>query len=379
MTAPSRQIISYDLGQAAYEDALQIQQAFAMARGERLQKDVLLTMEHPPVVTLGRRSRPEHLLVSREALADAGIQVFDVSRGGEITCHMPGQLVAYPIFKLSPDRCDVRQYVHNLEQVMLDTLAEFGLKGAHRVEGHSGVFLGEGRSLRKIGSVGIHMSRWITTHGIALNVCNNLDLFQKFVPCGMEGVGVTSMARELRRSPQIHQVHNALTRNFARVFGASLERGKFSLRTISVSILRRRNDDFELLLLKRHPHRGDYWQPVTGSIEPRESPTACAVRELREESGLVGQVWNLGFTHSFLFGEPRPTRIPRLFQETSFWTLVDGDAPVTLDSREHCTYAWTPWRQALDLVPHAGLRTAVLKAVKAAQASCARHGKFYRG
>lgn len=378
MNPSQRHIISYDLGQVEYEDGAQLQKAFALARTERLQKDVLLLLEHSPTVTLGKRTPPEHLLTSREKLADKGVKVFETERGGDVTCHMPGQIVAYPIFKLSPDRCDVRRYVRDLEEVMLRTLAGFSIQ-AHRVEGKPGVFLGEGGSLRKIGAVGIHMSRWITSHGLSLNVSNRLDLFGHIVPCGLRGCGVTSMAHELKKPPPLRAVQQLLVRNFARQFDACLERGRFSLRTVSVSILRRISGDFEVLLLKRHPNRGDYWQPVTGSIERGETPAACAVRELREESGMSGRVWDLGYTHSFLFGEPKPSRIPRVFQETAFWTLAQGDAPITLDPREHCTYAWTPWQRALEMVPHPGLRAAIGKAVKAAKASFASRGKFFEG
>lgn len=378
MSQSGRHLICYDLGQVEYEDAMDIQRAFALARAEKLQKDVLLTLEHSPTVTLGRRSLPEHLLVGRDTLLAGGVHVIDSDRGGEATCHMPGQLVAYPIIKLSPDRCDVRRFVNDLEQVMIDTLADFSIRG-HRLEGKSGVFIGTGSGLRKIGFIGIHLSRWISTHGIALNVNNQLALFQKIVPCGMPNAAITSVSRELRRPPSFRQVQQALIRNFGRRFGACTERGRFSLRTISVSILRRRNGDFEVLLLKRHPHRGDYWQPVTGSIERGESAAACAVRELREESGIAGRVWDLGYTHSFLFGEARPNRIPRIFQERAFWTLTDGNLPVKLDAREHCAFAWIPWRKALELVPHSGLRAAILKAVRAARASFSRNGKFFEG
>ncbi|MBQ4334287.1 MAG: lipoyl(octanoyl) transferase LipB [Myxococcaceae bacterium] len=379
MNPPVRHLLAYDLGMVEYEDGLQLQQAFSLARTERLQRDVLLMLEHSPTVTLGRRTAPGHLLVSRERLMESGVKVFDVSRGGDVTCHMPGQLVAYPIVRLSPDRCDVRRYVHDLEEVAINTLAEFSLR-ARRVEGMPGVFLGEpGRHLRKIAAIGIRMSRWITSHGMSLNVCNNLDLFQKIVPCGLSQCGVTSMARELRRPPPLHVVKKAFLRHFARQFDAQVERGRFSLRTVSVTILRRSAGDFEVLLLKRHPNRGDYWQPITGSIERGESPSACAVRELREESGTRGHVWNLGYAHSFLFGEPKPSRIPRVFQETAFWTLMRGDAPIQLDEREHCAHAWKPWREAIEMVPHAGLKAAVQRAVKAAQASFAARGKFFEG
>ncbi|MDR0966585.1 MAG: lipoyl(octanoyl) transferase LipB [Myxococcales bacterium] len=379
MNSPLRHLLSFDLGMVEYEDGLLLQKAFSMARGDRLQRDALLLLEHSPTITLGRSARPEHLLLSRERFAELGVKVFDVTRGGDVTCHMPGQLVAYPIFRLSPDRCDVRRYVHDLEEIMLETLAAFSIR-AHRVEGSPGVFLGEpGRNLRKIGAIGIQMSRWITSHGLSLNIANNLDLFRKIVPCGQSQVSVTSMARELRRPPPFQSVKHILTQKFAQRFGAHVERGRFSLRTVSVTVLRRAADDFEVLLLKRHPNRGDYWQPITGSIERGESPSACAVRELREESGQSGHVWNLGYAHAFLFGEPKPSRLPRVFQETAFWTLVRGDAPIQIDDREHCEHAWMPWKQALDLVPHAGLRVAIIKAVKAARASFASSEEFFGG
>jgi lipoyl(octanoyl) transferase len=203
------------LGRVGYEDAHGLQQQLVEARRAGDIGDTLLLLEHPPVLTLGRASRREHVLLPDEALAARGITLHEVGRGGDVTYHGPGQLVAYPILDLRPDRCDVRRYVRDLEQVMIEACADHGLK-AGRIDGLTGVWIGD----RKVGAIGVRISRWITMHGLALNVGTDLDHFDLIVPCGIRNKGVTSLERELGRAVSPDTVADCLTERFAGVFGA---------------------------------------------------------------------------------------------------------------------------------------------------------------
>ncbi|MGI5864956.1 MAG: lipoyl(octanoyl) transferase LipB [Myxococcales bacterium] len=366
MAQKGRNLVVYDLGMVEYEDGLVLQNAFALARRGRLKRDVLLLLEHSPVLTMGRGAVPDDIKVSPQELERHGIGVFRTDRGGNVTYHGPGQIVGYPIIDLAPDRCDVRRYVRDLEDTMIGALGEFGVK-AGRIDGWTGVWVGEkGKDARKIGAIGVHLSRWVTTHGFALNLTTDLSHFDFIVPCGIREAGVTSVERELGRAPSMEAMKEALSRNLAKRLGASQHRGRIDQRTVSVAVLRRAGEGFEALLLKRHPHRGGFWQPITGTVERGEKPRACAARELREESGLDGVVDPLGYVHSFLFGEPRAERTPRIFQETAFWTLVDGRDEVRLDAREHLASEWVPIAEAIERVPFAGLKSVIRRAARRA-------------
>ncbi len=184
--------------------------------------DTLLLLEHPPIITLGVKTRqgPKHIVASEDELARQGVVVHDTGRGGDVTYHGPGQLVGYPIFDLKPDRCDVHQYVRDLEEVLIVALREFGIDGV-RVKGLSGVWVGEPDRERKIAAIGVRISRWITSHGFALNVATNLEHFQLIVPCGIADRGVTSMEVELGSPVATAAVESALVRAFESVFGMS--------------------------------------------------------------------------------------------------------------------------------------------------------------
>jgi lipoyl(octanoyl) transferase len=173
--------------------------------------DQLLLLEHPHVITLGRNARPENLLASREVLERAGIALYEISRGGDVTYHGPGQLVGYPIMDLREWKRDVTAYVRAVEQAVIDTLASFGLK-AGRAPGLTGVWT-DGR---KIAAIGVHISRWITSHGFALNVSTDLSYFQYIVPCGLT-LPVTSMEQMGVRTT-VAEVASRLAESFGRVF-----------------------------------------------------------------------------------------------------------------------------------------------------------------
>lgn len=367
MAPKGRNLVVYDLGRVEYEDGLVLQRAFALARRGRLNRDALLFVEHPPVLTLGRGADSGNILLPADELARRGVTVFPTDRGGDVTYHGPGQIVGYPVVDLAPDRCDVRRYVRDIEDTMIAALGEFGVK-AGRIEGWTGVWVGEkGKDAKKIGAIGVHISRWVTTHGFALNVSTDLSHFDFIVPCGIREAGVTSMQQELGRAPSLDAVKEALARNLAKRLGARQQRGRIDHRTVSVAVLRPAGEDFEILLLKRHPHRGGFWQPITGTLERGEKPFACARRELDEETGLEGEVESLDYVHSFLFGEPRADRSPRIFQETAFWTLVPGHDRIRLDSREHLASEWVSPAEAIERVPFAGLKEVMRRALSAAR------------
>ena len=196
MSADRRELWVVRLGRLPYDEALALQRAAARARiTGAVPQDLLLLVEHPPVVTLGRSSKQQHLLCTREMLAARGIALFEVERGGDVTYHGPGQLVGYPIVDLKRHKQDLHWYLRQVEASLISTLAYVDIVGA-RNPGKTGVWVGE----RKIASIGVHARDWVTWHGFALNVTTELSGFEVIVPCGIAGVEMTSMARELASS-----------------------------------------------------------------------------------------------------------------------------------------------------------------------------------
>jgi len=209
----SAEILVVRCGLVAYEEALVAQRWLRAARLEGAVPDVLLLLEHPPVYTRGRRSDDGELPMAREWYEMQGIEVAETDRGGRVTYHGPGQLVAYPIVSLRPFDEDVHEYVRRLERVAIETLAEHGVS-ATTVEGLTGVWTSD----RKIGSIGVHVSRGVTTHGLAVNVNNDLQPFEWIVPCGIEGCRVTSLSRELGAEQDLDAFADALANRFAEVY-----------------------------------------------------------------------------------------------------------------------------------------------------------------
>jgi lipoyl(octanoyl) transferase len=173
---------------------LRLQESLVERRRAGRIPDQLLLLEHPHVITLGRNGRDEHVRADRQRLAALGVEFFATGRGGDATYHGPGQLVAYPIMDLAPDRCDLHRYVRDLERVMLGVLADYGVAG-HVVPGRTGVWVERpGSPAAKVGAIGVRVARWITSHGVALNVTTDLRYFELIVPCGLAGSAVTSLA-----------------------------------------------------------------------------------------------------------------------------------------------------------------------------------------
>lgn len=205
------------LGRIDYPAATELQEIHARAVKDGTGREQLLLLEHPPVVTLGRNARDEDLLGGAEALRARGIAVARTNRGGQVTYHGPGQLVGYPILNLSPDRRDIARYLRDLEQILIRTLAGFGIE-ATRVPGLTGVWVGDG----KIAAIGVHLSRWVTTHGFALNVTTDVSQFGLIVPCGIRDRGIASMQGLLGRAVALQEVAEALVLEFGARFGRTM-------------------------------------------------------------------------------------------------------------------------------------------------------------
>lgn len=201
-------------GLVPYEEARQAQSKLAAARQAGAIPDILLLLEHPPVYTRGRRTKPAELPMGEDWYRAQGIDICDTDRGGAVTYHGPGQLVGYPIVSLKPYRDDVRDYVRRMEQVIVDALAAQGVAAGPLEEGLTGVWA-EGR---KIGSIGVHVSRGVTTHGFAINVNNDLQPFEWIVPCGIDDCRMTSLARELGGEQDFAEFSDTVAERFAAVY-----------------------------------------------------------------------------------------------------------------------------------------------------------------
>ena len=218
------------LGIVPYQTALELQSALVSDRKAGRIPDVLLLLQHPHVITLGVRSRGSrsNVLVPSSELASRGIELHEVSRGGDVTYHGPGQLVGYPILDLSPDRCDVHRYVRDLEEVLIRTVRAFDVS-ATRVAGFTGAWVGN----RKVAAIGVRLSRWITSHGFALNINPDLDHFKLIHPCGIRGGGVTSVAALTGQRVSVDEVEPILVREFVAVFGQSVS--SIEVPTVAIS------------------------------------------------------------------------------------------------------------------------------------------------
>lgn len=199
------------LGRMEYGEAYRIQKETELAVRERREPDTLLLVEHPHVLTVGRRAKPDGILASPDALAARGVSVHETNRGGKMTYHGLGQLVGYPIVNLSPDREDVHAYVRDLEEVLIRAMSDFDIE-TFRIEGLTGVHTERG----KIAAIGVHIARWVTTHGFALNVNTDLSYFDLIVPC--EGEPVTSMKEVLGRELSLAEAEERIVARFAEVF-----------------------------------------------------------------------------------------------------------------------------------------------------------------
>lgn len=207
-----------DLGLISYEEATTTQQRAVAEIHRTGGGEVLYLLEHPHVFTTGRNSGEKSILADRAVLGARGARVAASDRGGDVTYHGPGQLVGYPILLLEPGRRSIRRYVHDLEEIILRTLSDFGIKTGRR-DGYVGVWVNG----RKIASIGVRISRWVTCHGFALNVNTDLSYFSLIRPCGIEGCEMTSMERLLGSRPSLDEVKRRTAAHFSDVFGRRVE------------------------------------------------------------------------------------------------------------------------------------------------------------
>jgi lipoyl(octanoyl) transferase len=201
------------LGRRPYGEVLELQRAMAAERIAGTRPDTLLLVEHDPVITLGRSTKAGNLLANPGLLAARGVELFEIERGGDVTFHGPGQLVGYPIIDLTQHTQDLHWYLRQLEQVLIDALAPFGIEGG-RVDKYTGVWVND----RKIASIGVHARSWVTWHGFALNVSTDLTYFDLMVPCGISGVTMTSVELEAKRPVTVAEVSSQVIAAFGRRF-----------------------------------------------------------------------------------------------------------------------------------------------------------------
>ena len=213
-----QQALQVDLGLIGYAEAWALQKRLVAARKAGAIEDVLLLCEHPHVITQGRNGKRENLLASENVLRQKGVEFHATDRGGDITYHGPGQIVGYPILNLAAIRRDVVWYVRMLEEAMIRVTAEFGITAA-RVPGKTGIWAGAAATEEKLAAIGVHLSRWVTSHGFAYNVSTDLRYFDLIVPCGIADRKPTSLEKLLGRSVKREEVAQRVVKYFGEVFG----------------------------------------------------------------------------------------------------------------------------------------------------------------
>lgn len=218
----TKNCFSVDLGLIGYAEAYALQKRIVAVRKAGTVEDVLLLCEHPHVITQGRNGKSEHLLVAERVLRQKGVEFYDTSRGGDITYHGPGQIVGYPILNLGEIRRDVVWYVRMLEEAMIRATAELGI-GAKRVAGKTGIWVDIGKTEEKLGAIGVHLSRWVTSHGFAYNVSTDLRFFDLIVPCGISDRKATSLEKLLGRAVEKAEVAPRLAKHLGDLLGRELK------------------------------------------------------------------------------------------------------------------------------------------------------------
>ena len=331
----------HQLHLVTYENGMRLQQKLVEMRQAEEVPDQLLLLEHPPVITLGRGGDARNLLAADDVLRTHRVRFFETTRGGDITYHGPGQLVGYPIVHLGEGNRDVRKYVTNIEEVLIRTVAEFGIE-AKRVDGRRGIWVGND----KIAAIGVRIARWVTSHGFALNVCTNLDHFRLITPCGLHGTGVTSIEKLTGRKVTVDEVRPIVAAKFGEIFQREMVKRPETLKLIKVIV---HNGDHRVLLLHRRPERGNFWQPITGTIEPGELPIDAARREIVEETGTPGEPRDIGLVQSFMIESQflalkYPS--PIIVSETGFVARADESIAITMDGDEHDDYGWFTFPEA---------------------------------
>jgi lipoyl(octanoyl) transferase len=327
-----------------YENGMRLQQKFVELRQNDQVDDQLLLLEHPPVITLGRGGDARNLIAAPRVLESQRVRFYETTRGGDITYHGPGQLVGYPILHLGEGRRDVRKYVTALEEALIRTVAEYGITAA-RVDGRRGIWVGN----EKIAAIGVRIARWVTSHGFALNVSTNLEHFRLITPCGIHGSGVTSIAKMIGHAVPLDDVRAVVAAKFAEVFEREMRPREESVRLVKVMV----HDGERVLLLHRRPERGNFWQPITGSIEDGEAPPATARRELNEETGYDGVPEDIGLQQSFMIEShflSAKFPPPVIATEIGFAARVNGGGTIRMDAQEHDAFGWFTFAEAYERI-----------------------------
>ncbi|MFQ3582135.1 MAG: lipoyl(octanoyl) transferase LipB [Chloracidobacterium sp.] len=357
MSAP-RWLEVWSLGVVDYAAGLTMQEQLVAQRRQGVIPDTLLLLEHPPVITLGRAAKAQHVVAPAAVLESQGMAVYETGRGGDVTYHGWGQLVGYPILDLNPDRRDIRRYMRDLEEALIRALAEYGIS-AGRVSGLTGVWVaGE----RKIAALGVRVSRWITSHGFALNVTTRLDDFNFIVPCGIADKAVTSLAHETGASPSLDEVGARVSHHLGQVFERDVVERQVTQASVQVWLVRERAGQVEYLVLRRTAARGGFWQPITGRVEPGESPAQAARREAYEETGYDILPRELGLVRTSLMTTewyPPAAQGPVFNREHAFVARIADDVAVRLQATEHDACAWLPCEAALARLGWDGHRAAL--------------------
>jgi lipoyl(octanoyl) transferase len=360
--SPARPAQIRRLGKVLYAAGLRMQQAMAAHVQAGDQPDQVLILEHNPVFTLGRNATRRDIHVTDAFLEQRGVEVHATDRGGQVTYHGPGQIVVYPICNLQNGREDVGRLVRGLEEAMIRTAADFGVS-AERLEGFPGIWVQTERGLEKLGALGLHLHRWITTHGIAFNVAPDLAHFRWITPCGITDKGVCSLQSLLGdAAPSWETAAARLEQHLAEHLGLDPRPVPAPSHSVSALTWRPGADGPELLMMLRRPHMGLWWSSVTGMLEPDETPEAAAHRELMEETGLRGNLAPLGFRHSFWM-DPAilglPPGDPRFNIEHCYHMEVPAGAPVELGLDEHSEYRWCSFPEAHELMRWEGSKAAL--------------------
>lgn len=354
-------------GKVFYAAGLRMQKALAEYVKDPEHPDQLVMLSHNSVFTLGRNATMADIHVSPEFCAEQGVEIQQTDRGGEVTYHGPGQIVVYPICNLSGGREDVGRLVRGLEEAMIRTAADFGVE-ASRLKGAPGIWVDASRyrpggGIEKLGAVGLHLSRWITTHGIAFNVFPDLTRFQWITPCGFTDKGVCSLHSLVGdAAPDFDTAADRLQHHLCECLGFVLQRARPPSRSVNALTWRRGPDGPEVLMMLRVPSHGCWWQSVTGMLEPSESCEEAAHRELGEETGLTGKLLPLPLQHTF-WVDPTivhfPDPEPRFNTETCFQMEVPPGMPVRLALDEHSEFKWCGFKEAHDLMKWEGSKAAL--------------------
>lgn len=352
-------------GRVFYPAGLRMQKALAAYVQDEGRPDQIVILEHNPVFTLGRNATRADIHVTSEFLDQQGVEVAETDRGGEVTYHGPGQIVVYPICNLREGRQDVGRLVRGLEEAMIRTAADFGVV-ASRLKGFPGIWVETPRGLEKLGAIGLHLSRWISTHGLAFNVDPFLPHFRWITPCGITDKGVCSLRSLLGDGcPSWDEATDRLQAHLCEVLALDLRPTREPSRSVSALTWRRGAAGPEVLVMLRTPHTGFWWQSVTGMLEPGEGLEAAAHRELQEETALTAIGFQpLDLRHSF-WVDPAvvhfPDGEPRFNTETCFAVEVDPAQAVCLNTEEHTEFRWCGFDEAHALMKWEGSKAALRK------------------